>query len=84
MNERLGEGCVTSTVEVWNDYDARTTERHATQQTREGHTLLPPNLSLGGLVCGHKALMLLGQELETVVAEYALSDPSGIWLLQYA
>jgi hypothetical protein len=45
---------------------------------------LPPDLSLGGLVCGHKALMLLGQELETVVAEYALSDPSGIWLLQCA
>ena len=47
-----------------------------------GPTFLPPNLSLGGLVCGHKALIVLGQELETVVSEYALSGPSGIWLLR--
>ena len=60
----------------------RATERHVTQQSTSGPTFLPPNLSLGGLVCGHKALIVLGQELETVVSEYALSGPSGIWLLR--
>ena len=77
-----GKGFGTST---WLMHGTRCREppkRHATQQSTWGATFLPPNLSLGGLVCGHKALIMLGQELETVVSEYALSGPSGIWLLR--
>ena len=70
---------------AWLMHGARCREPPSDMPHNRAHVrsyLLPPNLSLGGLVCGHKALIMLGQELETVVSEYALSDPSGIWLLR--
>ena len=79
-----GKGLDLHVEEAWTDMPQEPPSDMPHNKHVRAVPYLPPDLSLGGVVCGHKALMLLGQELETVVTEYALSDPSGIWLLQYA
>ena len=63
-----GKGFGTSTWLLHGTRCREPPKRHATQQSTWGPTFLPPNLSLlGGLVCGHKALIMCWYSVGTVM-----------------